>query len=727
MPDKEEVVELRPGGAAKTDLPTIESLTKPRSEGTIRYSFEFLLALQDVEIDMALVAMDVPPEIDVNGKGFTTARGHDLNSRASLSDLFSAATQSDGFIVETPIEPVPAWKAKTRERSGSGSMMPSGQPRGGRHEKAGRGERGERGARDDRDRGNRGQPEWRGDRGERTTILGRKIVGGTDDPPGRGRQGGQDRGWKDAERSGSGSFSNKKEPRGRREKADLWDDAATSQTAANHDFRMGDKVLTPFFAMGDDEPAAPPGLKAPPGLEGPPGLEKGQMDFFQSFGGQGKSASAPAAPSAAPAKGRSRFSQMFTEPEASQPSAASQLDGMFAASAQAPQPQKPPEGAGTKAPSEADIMAKLMGGGGPSTSAPAPNAPSEADIMAKLMGGNPQPSAPVSVPAAVPSVQAAAADSAKPVRAGGSRLMANLRKSQATDNSKAAPSAPAIGKPPPEASAPNTLPAPNIPKPAPSEGSRPKPSGAKGKATKPTPRAAEIGLQTKPDVMKVLQPALFNPGQQPNSGPAGNAHPQSQQPRVQAVPRPKQQQQQQQQPRRTSNPGGPPPPLNVGPPPPLNGMQHMAPPPPLIPGQTFNPGQFFNMFEGVNMHMSTPSGSGAPAPMPGMGPPAPINMGNMGFMSMPAPLHPQQQQQRQQQQQQRHPQQQQRHPQQQQQQQRHPQQRQQQPQQQQFMPPPQPMPGMMQAPGNMQGGMPPNMVFSADAFFAMANGQPKAN
>ena len=545
-------------------------------------------------------------------------------------------------------------------------------------------------------------------------------------------------------------------------------------------------------------PGPPPGLGAPPGLGKDDGNAlgqvnseainrrselnfgvaalQGQLDFFQSFGGQGKSASAPAAPSgwfwllihcsrgakcrvsvAALAKGRSRFSQMFTggEPAAAQPSAASQLDGMFAASAQNSLPQRPPEGETvSKAPSEAEIMARLMGGSAPNPDAPsrAPavsNAPSEDEIMAKLMKGNSQP--------VVPAVQVAPAE--KPVRAGGSRLMANLRKTQAEEPAVGAPAvgkkatedqikpklvkvdpAPAVGKAPivPAKEAPKPI-VPAIPKAAPSEESKLKPAPkVKAKKAVPqqlpapqqqqaAPKQTQNGLRAKPDMMQVLQPALFQPG----ANPVPNGRPQQQQqprvqPGVQAIPRPKQQQPKQ----------------HVAPPPPLN-VQHVAPPPPLIPGQTFNSGQFFDMFQGVNMHMSTPSASGG---MPGMpGPPAPINMGNMGnmpmpgmpgYMPMPAPMHPQQQQQ------QRHPQQQQQGQrqqgqQQQQQQQRHPQQRQQQQhhhhqQQQQYMPPPQPMPMMQQPGGQMPRGqmqMPGGQMFSADASFAMAGnmGQSKPN
>jgi len=779
MADKEEVVELRPGGAPKSDVPGVVPLVeRPSGGAVIRYSFEALLALQDVEIDMSLVAMDVPPEIDVNGKGFTTERGRELNTRATLQDLLEAV---GGVTIEPP-EPVPAWKARTRDRSNSGnSNTPTSGARRQFDKGQGRPDRPERAPREDRDRAGRdggsragggrdggSRPEWR-DR----TILGRQITRSNSDDP-RGRRGSEEGrgGWQEARPS-------KKESRGRRDKADPWDDATTSQTAAAHDFAMGDKVLTPFFGMDDGpSPGPPPGLGAPPpglGKDDGNALGQGQLDFFQSFGGQGKSASAPAAPSAAPAKGRSRFSQMFTgdEPAAAQPSAASQLDGMFAASAQNSQPQRPQEGVTvSKAPSEAEIMARLMGGSAPNPNAPsrAPavsNAPSEDEIMAKLMKGNSQP--------VVPAVQVAPAE--KPVRAGGSRLMANLRKTQAEEPAVGAPAvgkkatedqikpklvkvdpAPAVGKAPivPAKEAPKPI-VPAIPKAAPSEESKLKPA-PKVKAKKAVPQQLPVpqqqqaapqqqqaapqqqqaapkqtqnGLRAKPDMMQVLQPALFQPG----ANPVPNGRPQQQQqqqprvqPGVQAIPRPKQQQPKQ----------------HVAPPPPLN-VQHVAPPPPLIPGQTFNSGQFFDMFQGVNMHMSTPSASGG---MPGMpGPPAPINMGNMGnmpmpgmpgYMPMPAPMHPQQQQQ------QRHPQQRQQQQgqrqqgqQQQQQQQRHPQQRQQQQhhhhqQQQQYMPPPQPMPMMQQPGGQMPGGqmqMPGGQMFSADAFFAMAGnmGQPKPN
>ena len=47
MADKEEVVELRPGGAPKSDVPGVVPLVeRPSGGAVIRYSFEALLALQ---------------------------------------------------------------------------------------------------------------------------------------------------------------------------------------------------------------------------------------------------------------------------------------------------------------------------------------------------------------------------------------------------------------------------------------------------------------------------------------------------------------------------------------------------------------------------------------------------------------------------------------------------------------------------------------------------------
>merc|ERR1712159_50236 len=63
------------------------------------------------------------------------------------------------------------------------------------------------------------------------------------------------------------------------------------------------------------------------------------------------------------------------------------------------------------------------------------------------------------------------------------------------------------------------------------------------------------------------------------------------------------------------------------PPPQLFGTNPPGPPPPLLPGgapmpmpgMSFNPGQFFNMFEGVNMPMGPPPGQQLQQQLKGQG------------------------------------------------------------------------------------------------------------
>lgn len=135
------------------------------------------------------------------------------------------------------------------------------------------------------------------------------------------------------------------------------------------------------------------------------------------------------------------------------------------------------------------------------------------------------------------------------------------------------------------------------------------------------------------EMMQLLQPALFAPKPEPT--PA-----QSKQPPNQAiqVPPPKPIEQLS-QPASTQNQGA----RVAGAAPP--------PPPPLMgTGQTFNPGQFFNMFEGVNMQMGPPPGGRGPPPAPApLGaiprPPAPLGFPMAaGFQQHPMqPGRPQQQ------------------------------------------------------------------------------------
>eukprot|EP00656_Telonema_subtile_P000327 TRINITY_DN10161_c0_g1_i1.p1 TRINITY_DN10161_c0_g1~~TRINITY_DN10161_c0_g1_i1.p1 ORF type:complete len:450 (+),score=87.73 TRINITY_DN10161_c0_g1_i1:191-1540(+) len=331
----------------------------------IRYTLQELLDLKGFPAPLTLVAMDCPPDIDVNGKGFITERGHELNSRGSLSAAFEAT--QDGKLPEVS-EPAPAWKARTRDRPGSGAQPPGPRDRGERGTKFDKPTRPER-------------PEWRTDRREPRereprrdqTTLGRPLRDGGREArqPQDSRAGGKDR-WGAAEKDS-----------GRKSKKDLWD-AVGPQDYIQHSFAGDEKVLQPFFM--DSEDSAPPGLS--PGAP-PPGLSPERPS------------DKPAETAAPAASGRSRFATMFAGPSAPEPSAPqpTAVADLFAAP---PSDTKP---AHTNAPSEEEVMARLMQGAQPKVGKPAAAAPkaapakaiSEEEMMARLMKGS-QSSSVVSQP-----------------------------------------------------------------------------------------------------------------------------------------------------------------------------------------------------------------------------------------------------------------------------------------------------------------------------------------